>query len=51
VSKLARALDLSRQAIHKWPDEIPELYQYKLHHLTGGKLGLSEGLPKEGRPQ
>lgn len=40
--KLADALGLkSRQAIYAWPEEVPELYQYKLHHLTKGKLPLS----------
>jgi hypothetical protein len=45
ASKLAKALGLkSRQAIYQWPDEVPELYQYKLHHLTRGKLPLSPDL-------
>jgi hypothetical protein len=42
AQKLASALGLkSRQAIYAWPEEVPELYQYKLHHLSGGKLRLS----------
>jgi hypothetical protein len=42
AAKLANALGLkSRQAIYAWPEEVPELYQYKLHHLSGGKLPLS----------
>lgn len=44
-TKLARICGLkSRQAIYAWPDEVPELYQYKLHHLSGGELPLSPGL-------
>jgi hypothetical protein len=43
ASKLAAALGLkSRQAIYAWPEEVPELYQYKLHHMSGGKLPLSQ---------
>ncbi len=41
-TKLARLLEISRQAIHKWGDEVPDLYQYKLHHLSGGKLPISQ---------
>jgi hypothetical protein len=50
ATKLANALGLkSRQAIYAWPEEVPELYQYKLYHLTRGKLPLSPGL--KARPQ
>lgn len=55
-TKVARALGLkSRQAIHAWPEEVPELYQYKLNHITGGALELSpeleakRGAPEQGR--
>jgi len=45
AAKLAHELGLkSRQAIYAWPDEVPELYQYKLHHLSRGDLPLSERL-------
>lgn len=45
AQKLAHALGLkSRQAIYCWPDEVPDLYQYKLHHMTGGELSLSPHL-------
>lgn len=51
AQKLAAALGLkSRQAIYAWPEEVPELYQYKLYHLSDGKLPLSPELEK-GRPQ
>jgi hypothetical protein len=45
AQKLAHACGLkSRQAVYLWPDEVPEKYQYKLHHLTGGALELSPSL-------
>ncbi len=44
---LARALGLTRQAIHAWPDVVPDLYQYKLHHLSGGKLPLGDELKND----
>lgn len=37
---LARVLGLTRQAIHAWPQTVPDLYQYKLHHLSDGKLPI-----------
>lgn len=40
VTKLASKLGITRQAIHAWPDEVPDLYQYKLHYLSDGKLPL-----------
>lgn len=40
-TKLSKLLGLkSRQAIYAWPDVVPDLYQYKLHHLSGGKLPI-----------
>lgn len=50
AQKLATAVGLkSRQAIYSWPDEVPALYQFKLHHLTEGKLPLSPQLDAERR--
>ena len=50
AQQLANVLGLkSRQAIYAWPEEVPELYQYKLAHLTAGKLPLSDHLQE--RPQ
>lgn len=46
----------SRQAIYAWPDEVPDNYQYRLHHESGGDLKLSPRLRRrpamrsEGRP-
>ena len=42
VKKLAALLGVTRQAIYKWPDVVPDLYQYKLHHLSRGRLPLKE---------
>ena len=39
-TKLAKLLGISRQAIHQWPELVPDLYQYKLHHLSGGNLPI-----------
>lgn len=29
-AKLAKALGISRQAVHKWPDEIPKMRMYQI---------------------
>lgn len=45
-SRLARLVGLkSRQAIYAWPENVPDLYQYKLHHLSDGKLPLTVTAP------
>jgi hypothetical protein len=50
VQKVADAAGLkSRQAVYMWPDEVPDLYQYKLHHVSGGKLKLSPRLEQQER--
>lgn len=52
ATKLAKAVGLkSRQAIYAWPEEVPDLYQYKLHHLSGGKLPLSPRLEQSEGPE
>jgi len=48
AAKLAAALGLTRQAVHAWPDVVPDLYQYKLHVITGGKLPLDKPAPPPG---
>jgi len=40
VTKLSGLLGISRQAIYMWPDEVPDLYQYKLHYLSEQRLPL-----------
>ncbi len=43
--KLGKLLGLTRQAIYMWPDVVPDLYQYKLHHLSGGQLEIDRAAP------
>lgn len=38
VSKIAQALGISRAAVSKWPDLIPEGSAYKLESITDRKL-------------
>lgn len=49
VQKLADVLALTRQAIWSWPEIVPDLYQYKLHHLSEGRLPIT--IPPTERPQ
>lgn len=37
VLALARSLGVTYEAVRQW-DEVPELRQYQLEHLTGGML-------------
>lgn len=46
--KLGAVLGITRQAIYLWPEEVPERWQFQIHHLTGGQLPLSPHLA--GRP-
>ncbi len=48
AAELARALGISRQAVHFWRDDVPELYQYKLQYLTNGALRVTEAPPAKG---
>lgn len=34
----------TRQAVYGWGREVPDLYQFRLHYLTGGALRLSPRL-------
>ena len=38
VSALARALGVTYEAVRQWGNDIPELRQYQLEHLTSGAL-------------
>ena len=38
ASKLAKALGISPQAVHLWPDEIPTPRDYQIEVLTNGML-------------
>ena len=35
---VAEALEISRQAVNKWPDTVPEGVAYKLQVMTAGLL-------------
>ena len=35
---MAEALEISRQAVNKWPDTVPEGVAYKLQVMTAGRL-------------
>ena len=38
IPKLARALNITYEAVRQWGDEVPELRQYQLEKLTNGEL-------------
>lgn len=44
VKSVADAFGISRQAVYRWPDELPELRQYqlrdKLKNISTPKSGL-----------
>ncbi len=42
-SALARALNISKQAVSKWPDIVPIKQALALERKTGGKLALVLG--------
>lgn len=50
VGKLAAQLGISRQAIHAWGETVPELWAYKIHHLSEGNVPL-EPQQEPGRAQ
>lgn len=38
IPALARALGITYEAVRQWGDIVPELRQYQLEKITGGKL-------------
>jgi hypothetical protein len=48
--KLAAALKISKQAVNKWPDVVPEGTAYKLQVLTGGRLQVDPSLYRKRVP-
>lgn len=38
IRAVAKALDISTQAVHQWKNVIPEPAAYKIEVLTDGKL-------------
>jgi len=43
IPELARALGITRHAIYQWGSEVPQLRQYQLEKITGGKLMAGSG--------
>jgi len=37
---VARRLNISRQAVHKWPEVVPLQYVWELRQASGGKLAV-----------
>lgn len=50
AAALARALGISRAAVSKWPDAVPEGSAYKLEVITGGKLRVNPELYPASEP-
>lgn len=46
-NKVAEALSISRQAVHKWPETIPEVCALRLVRLTDGALEYDESYYRE----
>lgn len=44
-SRLARLLGISRQAVSRWGDEVPQRWQYHLERLSAGELVPNVPLP------
>ncbi len=40
ITKAAQALNISRQAVSKWPDIVPIKQAWKIERLTGGKVAF-----------
>jgi len=45
VREVAEALDVSVQAIYKWPPRVPLLRAYQIERLTGGALKADDAEP------
>lgn len=43
-AEVARALEISRQAVNNWPDIVPEPTAYKIQVLTNNKLKVDPKL-------
>lgn len=46
-NKTAEALSISRQAVHKWPDPIPEACALRLARITDEELEYDESFYRE----
>lgn len=49
ITKLAATLGISRQAIHAWPEIVPDKWAYQIHYLSDGSLPVAA--PEQGRAQ
>ena len=49
ITKLADKLGISRQAIHAWPESVPDRWAYKIHYLSDGQLTIEP--PQQERAQ
>ncbi|MCO3711310.1 Cro/CI family transcriptional regulator [Pseudomonas aeruginosa] len=41
VSKVAKALNITYEAVRQWPEEIPKLRQYEIERITKGALKVA----------
>ena len=46
-NKVAEVLSISRQAVHKWPDTIPEACALRLVRITDDELEYDESFYRE----
>ncbi len=44
VSKVAKALGLTYEAVRQWPLSVPKLRQYQIEQMTGGALQVEDSL-------
>jgi hypothetical protein len=49
LAEAARALQISRAAVHQWPERVPEGTAYKLQVITGGRLRVHPSMYKPQR--
>lgn len=47
VSKSAKALGISKQAVSKWPETVPPVRQYHIELITGGALKADRRVASE----
>jgi DNA-binding transcriptional regulator YdaS (Cro superfamily) len=49
AAELARALGITRAAIHQWGDTVPLARQYQVERLTQGRLKAPDMAPYQGK--
>ena len=50
ASRLGAKLGVTRQAVYQWPEELPDRWQYAIHHLSEGQLPLAPHLEVQRQP-